>query len=137
MRGQVQYRGASFALVLNSADDLRIYRTEAVALPISEIAFADSDDFVNGNRVRVNGTVDEWTEYTYSISLWIRDSNGYSVNVWIPRSVIDLTGMGVIGRMYEGMNITVEGALKWYEAGRYSRWEIIPASSEDITEVRQ
>lgn len=136
VKGQVAVTGDAYALILQTAAQLTIYRAEPVNVSVMDIASADSDSFTDGNRVRVVGELDEWLQYTWALSLWLEDENGKRVNIWIPQSITDLTGLGVLGRLDRGMTLMVEGGLKWYESGRYSRWEVTPATSQDIREVR-
>lgn len=131
---QVAYRCDALSLLLQSTDDIEIDRATPVDLEPSDIAAADEDSFAEGDRVRVSGRLDEWTDYEWAISLWITDGSQNRANIYIPQSIMDLTGAGVLGRLYVNMELTVVGALKWYEAGRYSRWEVIPASTADMSE---
>lgn len=138
VKGQVAVTGDVYALVLQAADQLEILRPNAAEVPnvsILDIACGDSNSFTEGSRVRVRGELDEWYQYTFALSLWLKDDNGYRVNIWIPQSITELTGLGALGRLRTGVILTAEGGLKWYEAGQYSRWELIPATSQDIKEV--
>jgi hypothetical protein len=138
VKAQVAFAGETCSLILQSPRDLHLQRTPYVEVPVLEpaaIARAGKGAYVEGTRVKVNGTLVEWISYKWAVSLWLRDDEGNRVNIWIPVSILELTGWGVVGRLRKGMQLEVVGGLKWYEAGRYSRWEIIPATSEEIMEL--
>ncbi len=96
----------------------------------------------DGDRVRVTGVVVSAKQMAYAISIYIKDAAGNQVNIWIPESIYVLYGKGILDNlnteddnMTGADTISVVGAMKWYESGKYSHWEIIPATTKDITRV--
>ncbi|MEW6069720.1 MAG: hypothetical protein AB1485_03810 [Candidatus Thermoplasmatota archaeon] len=137
VRAQVQISGTDTSLVLQSANGLSITRADAAAKTISELASSTSRAFKEGERVKVSGKLESYTQYKYALSLRLSDLNepAKNITIWIPQSIIELTGKGALAKLELGMVLEVEGSLKWYEAGRYSAWEVIPATTKDIKEV--
>lgn len=138
VRAQVSSSGADLALVLQSAECLSIVKEEAESLtPISDLVTPGGGRFTEYEHLKVLGRVESYTQYTYATSIKLADLNESSKNItiWIPQSVPELTGSGVLNRIYTNMLLEVEGNLEWYEAGKYSGWEIIPATMQDIKEV--
>jgi hypothetical protein len=137
LKGVVNVRKDQITIVLNSADQLKIIREPATAISISELYQARTDEnyFIDGTRVKIKGTIDYWVKYKFALSLWLSDDYGNQANIFIPQSIIELTGPGILYTITEDMEISATGALKWYAAGRYSRWEIIPATTADIYRI--
>lgn len=137
LQGNFQYRGYEFSLILNSGEQLEIFREDPIQMTIVDIENAEGNDDMTTQRVTVEGKVSYWKKFDWAIDIYISDENGSMVDIWIPQSITDLTGDGDVYSIYEGATVRVTGALEWYEAGSYSRWEIIPASSDDFVIISE
>lgn len=138
VRAQVSSSATDTSLILQSAECLSIVEEKAESLTsISDLVTPEGGRFTEYEHLRVLGRVESYTQYAYATSVKLADLNESSKNItiWIPQSVLDLTGLGVLNRMYPHMLLEVEGNLEWYEAGKYSGWEIIPTTMQDIKEV--
>jgi|GEM_PF-6734524 len=134
----------SYSIVVNTGD-VKDIGTACVKFSGSGVVIDDISlkaKFKDGDRVKVTGIVVSSTRMTYAYSLYIRDAAGNKVNIWIPDSIVSMFGVGILDTLNtEKDNITgadtisVEGALKWYDAGKYSHWEVIPATTADIKRV--
>jgi len=132
IRGTFQYRSYDFSMILQTVDQMEIFREEAVDMSIADIVYADGDAGLDGLRVHVEGEVDSWKQFDFAMSIYLVDGFGNKVNIWIPKGVTDLSGPGDVFKISQGAYVECEGSLMWYEAGRYSTWEVIPANSGEF-----
>lgn len=130
--GNVYWYNAERGFILNSLTQLEIDRPTAVNMTVSDIASLDPEDMDGYYRARTFGTVTSWRKFAFSVDVTITDEKQNEISVYVPNSVLDLTGTGVLGTLNVGMGLEVEGCLEYYDAGSYSKWEIIPATSDDI-----
>ena len=131
--GNVYWYNAERGFILNELDQLDIYRAEPMDMTVSEINKLDYEDMGGYYRVRTYGMVNSWRKFDFALDISIIDENDNEVSVYIPSSVYDLTGLNVLGKLEVGMGLEVIGCLEYYDAGSYSKWEIIPATTEEIS----
>ncbi|MCD6461168.1 MAG: hypothetical protein J7L61_00285 [Thermoplasmata archaeon] len=132
VEGTYQYRDYKYSMILDSPLHLTIERPEPYETTVAFIDNALEEAGLTGDRVTVEGYVESWDLYDWALSMWITDYQGHSVNFYVPSAVWKLTGEGSLFGLEVGQHVRVTGALMWYESGRYSRWEIIPATSDDF-----
>ena len=130
--GNVYWYNAERGFILNSLEQLDIFRPEEVNMTISEINDLEHESMDGYYRVKTFGTVSSWRKFDFAVDISIIDEHDNEVSVYIPGSVYDLTGLNDLGRLEIGMGLEVIGCLEYYDAGSYSKWEIIPATTAEI-----
>jgi hypothetical protein len=126
-------------LKLTDIENLRIEKRVYKHYTISEIATASKTVYEEGTKVQITGKISRLVrtyEHTFALFFDVSDDSGNYVTVFIPTDVILLTGgfeSENLQSLQLNINVTVCGALKWYEpAYAEGRWEIIPASINQI-----
>ncbi len=130
--GNVYWYNAERGFILNNLDNLEIDRQTALDMTISDITDLDHESMNGYYRVRTFGTVSSWRKFDFALDISIIDENDNEISVYIPSSIYDLTGLGELGTLEVGMGLEVSGCLEYYDAGSYSKWEIIPATTAEI-----
>ncbi len=130
--GNVYWYNAERGFILNNLANLEIHRQTAVDMTVAEITHLDPDGMDGYYRVRTFGTVNSWRKFDFALDISIIDENDNEISVYIPASIYDLTGLGALGTLEVGMGMEVAGCLEYYDAGSYSKWEIIPATTADL-----
>ncbi len=130
--GNVYWYNAEQGFILNSLAQLEIYRPKAHNMTITEINALSAEDMTGYYRATTFGTVTSWRKFDFSVDVTIIDENQEEMSLYIPNSVFDMTGTGVLGTLTTGMGLEVTGCLEYYDAGSYSKWELIPATMDDI-----
>ncbi|MFO7619423.1 MAG: OB-fold nucleic acid binding domain-containing protein [Thermoplasmata archaeon] len=133
--GNTYWYNAERGFILNSLSQLEIYREEPMPMTIAEVNDLDRSASEGYYRVNVTGTVSSWRQYYSAVDVTLIDGSGNEMSLYVPNSVMELTGTGPLGRLEIGMALEAVGCLEYYDAGSYSKWEIIPASMLDIREV--
>jgi hypothetical protein len=134
--GSVYWYNAERGFILNSLAQLKIDRPEAVNMSVGEISALDPEAMLGYYRVRTYGIVTSWRKYYSATDISITDEKANEISVYIPNSIFDLTGVGALGTLDVGMGLEVEGCLEYYDAGSYSKWEIIPGTSQDMRRAK-
>jgi len=134
--GNVYWYNAERGFILNALEQLDIYRQDAVNMSLSEITALDHESMDGFYRIKTFGTVSSWRKFDFALDISIIDENDNEVSVYIPSSVYDLTGLNDLGVLEIGMGLEVTGCLEYYDAGSYSKWEIIPATTAEIIKTQ-
>ncbi|MBA3045350.1 MAG: OB-fold nucleic acid binding domain-containing protein [Candidatus Thermoplasmatota archaeon] len=133
--GNTYWYNAERGFILNSLSQLEIHRSEPILMTIEEVNDLDPDTTEGYYRVNVTGTVSSWRQYYSAVDVTLIDGDGHEISLYVPNSVMDLTGTGPLGTLEVGKILEAVGCLEYYDAGSYSKWEIIPVSLEDVREV--
>lgn len=133
--GNTYWYNAETGFILNHINQLDIYRPEPINMTIEDVMNLVPEDTPGYYRIRTTGTVTSWSQYYSAVDVTLADEDGNEVSLYVPNSVIDLSGTGVLGTIEIGMELEAIGCLEYYDAGTWSKWEIIPTSTEFITEV--
>ncbi len=128
IQGQAIISETSQGITLKSERDLKIEAREYQTYEIAKIDVAGQYSLTPLQLVTVTGKIIQKSNYTSAVSMYIEDGKGHSVNVYIPTSVIGLTGIGDVYRCRVGDNVTACGALEWYK----DHWEIIPQTTKNF-----
>ncbi|MGB9635869.1 MAG: hypothetical protein ACPL1Y_01285 [Thermoplasmata archaeon] len=126
--GSLQYRSNDFYLIVNHISQIKVIRSEAGEVTIKEILAYTKEN--ESARVKVRGNVTAIREYAFAYDYLIQDAQGYRIDVFVPKSLSNLTGM--LPEIHEKNEIVVSGALKYYVSGNTGKWEIIPSASWEI-----
>lgn len=126
--GSLQYRSNDFYLIVNHVSQIKIRRAEPAEVSIKEILSYKQE--YEGTRVKVRGNVTSIREFSFAYDYIIQDSQGYKIDVFVPKSLRNLTGQ--LPEIKEKSEILVSGALKYYKSGNSWKWEIIPSASWEI-----
>ena len=135
--GNTYWYNAETGFILNHLDQLEIFRPEPIPMTLGEITDLDPEYSEGYYRVITSGEVISWRQYYSAVDVTIADEDGNEISLYVPNSVMALSGTGVIGTIEIGMQLQAIGCLEHYDAGSYSKWEIIPTSTEFITEVTE
>jgi DNA/RNA endonuclease YhcR with UshA esterase domain len=122
--------GGYMQIKVRDADLFRIVEGSHLQLSISDLVPGNKDDHPIGTLVTVSGRITD--RYHMEGFAWIfdlSDADGNTLSVFLPQSVMDLTGELDVDAMYLS-TLTVSGGLEWYE--RDKSWEIIPGGVDDI-----
>jgi uncharacterized membrane protein len=133
--GNTYWYNAERGFILNSLSQLEITRDEPIQMTIAQVNELNPEFTVGYYRVNVTGTVSSWRQYYSSVDVTLIDGNGNEMSLYVPNSVMELTGTGPLGRLEVGMRIEAVGCLEYYDAGNNSKWEIIPANMDHVREV--
>jgi hypothetical protein len=132
LTGNVYWYNAERGFILNDLNQLEITRPSPTNMTVGKIAATDPATMVGYYRVRTWGVVSSWRKYFSSVDVSLQDADGNEISLYVPSSVTDLTGVGALGQLEVGMGLDVTGCLEYYDAGSYSKWEIIPATMSDV-----
>jgi hypothetical protein len=132
LTGNVYWYNAERGFILNDLNQLEITRPEPTNMTIGKITSLDVSSMAGYYRARTSGIVTSWTKYFSAVEVTLADAQGTEMSLYVPNSITDLTGVGVLGQLEVGMGLDVTGCLEYYDAGSYSKWEIIPATTADI-----
>lgn len=128
VQGQAIISETSQGITIKSERDLSISKREYQPMAISVIDTAGQYSLTPLTLVEISGKIIKKSNYTSAVSLYVEDGKGHSANVYIPVSVIQLTGVGDVYRCRVGDNVTARGALEWYK----DHWEIIPQTTKNF-----